>query len=168
MALYYAIIYGRAKGILLTPLKTWKTIKKESGYIIETFMFLFVSCLASGLLSLIKGHFWLAEIYIPFSTILISSIIIRFFKLIKKIDWERNFSLLVYSFCPLIWYYSLSFIIHLQQFLLPMGLIHSFVLLFISIKIFFDVTFLQILSMMLKIILVAFGCLYLLMVFFSG
>ena len=168
MVLYCAIIAGRAKGILLTPLKTWKTVKKESGYIIETFIFLFVSCLVSGLLSLIKGHFWLAEIYIPFSTILISSVIIRFFKLIRKIDWERNFSLLVYSFCPLIWYYSLSFIINLQQFLLPLGLIHSFVLLFISIKILLDTRFLQTLSLMLKIICVAFGCLYLLMVFFSG
>ncbi|MDR1582052.1 MAG: hypothetical protein LBS55_02145, partial [Prevotellaceae bacterium] len=79
-------------------------MRKETGYTVETVVFLFVCCLVSGLLVLIRGFpGWMSEIFIPFFTILISSILLRFIKQIRKISWEGNFNLIAYSCFPLLW-----------------------------------------------------------------
>ncbi|MDR1886919.1 MAG: YIP1 family protein [Prevotellaceae bacterium] len=155
----------RIKGILFSPIKTWKSMKKESGYTIETVVFLFACCLLPGLLSLVKSlPGWMSEIFIPFFVILIVSILLRFFKPIRKISWEGNFNLIVYSFFPLLWCYSLSFIFHSRQYLLSFGLLYSVVLLFIGCKNSMNITFWQCLALVMEIVLLLFFCLYLMMI----
>ncbi|MDR0559976.1 MAG: hypothetical protein LBG92_07375 [Prevotellaceae bacterium] len=168
MVFYFAVLLSRIKGVLFLPLKTWKTIGTESGYSIETLIFLFISCLCAGLASLIKSSVWIQEFFIPFFSVLTSSVLIRFFKPIRKADWENSFNLTVYSFFPLIWCYSLSFIFGFQQFLLPFGLLHSLTLLFISVKTVLKTGFFQTLVLIFKITFMVFCCLYIMMVFFSG
>jgi hypothetical protein len=143
-------------------------MKKESGYTIETLVFLFVCCLVPGLLTLAKGFSgWMSEIFIPFSTVLISSILLRLFKQIRKISWEGNFNLTVYSFFPLFWCYALGYIIGYRQYLLPFGLLYSIILLFIACKKSINISFWQCLLLAVKIVLLMFFCLYMLMVPFS-
>jgi hypothetical protein len=166
---YFAKLKQRIKGILFSPLKTWDSMKKESGYTVETLVFLFVCCLVPGLLTLVKGFSgWMSGIFIPFFTVLIVSILIRFFKPIRKISWEENFNLIVYSFFPLFWCYALAHIFHNRQYLLPFGLLYSVILLFIGCKKSMNINFWQCLSLVVKIVLLLFFCLYLLMVPMSG
>jgi hypothetical protein len=140
-------------------------MKKESGYTVETLVFLFVCCLIPGLLTLVRGFAgWMSEIFIPFFAVLISSILIRFFKPIRKISWETNFNLLVYSFFPLFWCYALSHIFSYRQYLLPFGLLYSITLLFAGCKKSMNITFWQCLSLVAKIVALLLFCLYLLMV----
>jgi hypothetical protein len=110
----------------------------------------------------------MSEIFIPFFAVLISSILIRFFKQIRKIGWEGNFNLIVYSFFPLFWCYSLSFVFNYRQYLLPFGLLYSIILLFIGCKKNLSITFFQCLLLVLKIILLLFFCVYMLMAPFSA
>ncbi|MDR1594448.1 MAG: YIP1 family protein [Prevotellaceae bacterium] len=169
MNFYFTKIRERIKGILFSPLKTWKSMSKESGYTVETVIFLFVCCLVPGLLTLVKGFpGWMSEIFIPFCTILISSILLRFIKHIRKISWEGNFNLTVYSFFPLLWCYALSHIFNYRQYLLPFGLLYSIILLFIACKKSINISFWQCLLLVAKIVLILFFCLYLLMVPLSG
>jgi hypothetical protein len=120
------------------------------------------------LLALVRGFpNWMPEIFIPFFTILISSILLRFIKQIRKISWEGNFNLTVYSFFPLLWCYSLSYIFNNRQYLLPFGLFYSIILLFIGCKKSMDISFWQCLLLVIEIVLLLFFCLYLLMVPFS-
>lgn len=140
-------------------------MKKESGYTVETTVFLFICCLVPGLLTLVKGFSgWMSEIFIPFFTILTVSILMRSFRLIRRISWEGNFNLIVYSFFPLFWCYALSFIFDKRQYLLPLGLVYSIILLFIACKKSMKLSVLQCLSLVFKIVLLLFFCLYLLMV----
>jgi F0F1-type ATP synthase assembly protein I len=140
-------------------------MKKESGYTVETLVFLFVCCLIPGLLTLVRGFAgWMSEIFIPFFTVLITSILIRFLKPVRKISWEMNFNLIVYSFFPLFWCYALSYIFGYRQYLLPFGLLYSTILLFAGCKKSMDVSFWQCLALVLKIVLLLLFCLYLLMV----
>jgi hypothetical protein len=74
----------------------------------------------------------------------------------------------VYSFFPLFWCYSLSFVFNYRQYLLPFGLLYSLILLFIACKKSLQITVLQCLLLVLKIILLLFACVYLLMVPFSS
>ncbi|MDR1338598.1 MAG: YIP1 family protein [Prevotellaceae bacterium] len=165
MNFYHAKLKQRVKGILFSPLKTWESMKKESGYTIETVVFLFACCLVPGLLSLVKGFpGWMSEIFIPFFTMLVSSIFLRFLKHIRKISWEGNFNLTVYSFFPLLWCYSLSLIFGNRQYLLPFGLLYSLILLFIACKKSLKISFLQCLLLVFEIVILLFFCLYLLMV----
>ncbi|MDR0384969.1 MAG: YIP1 family protein [Prevotellaceae bacterium] len=157
------------KGILFSPLKTWDSMKKESGYTVETVVFLFVCCLVPGLLALARGfQGWISEIFIPFFTMLVSSILLRFIRQIRKISWEGNFNLTVYSFFPLLWCYSLSYIFNNRQYLLPAGLLYSVVLLFIACKKSMNLPFWQCLLLVMQIVLSLFFYLYLLMVPLSG
>jgi hypothetical protein len=166
---YFATLKQRIKGVLFSPLKTWSVMKQETGYTVETLVFLFVCCLVPGLLTLVRGFSgWMSETFIPFFTVLISSILIRFFKPIRKISWEVNFNLLVYSFFPLFWCYALAYIVNYRQYLLPFGLLYSIVLLFIACKNSMVISFWQCLSLVAKIVLLLFFCLYLLMVPLSG
>jgi hypothetical protein len=143
-------------------------MKKESGYTIETLVFLFACCLIQGLLTLVRGfQGWMSEIFVPFLTILISSILLRFFKQIRKISWEGNFNLIVYSFFPLFWCYSLSYIFNYRQYLLPFGLLYSIILLFIACKKSMNLSFWQCLILVVEIVLFLFFCLYLFMVLLS-
>jgi hypothetical protein len=140
-------------------------MKKESGYTIETILFLFACCLIPGLLTLVRGFSgWMSEIFIPFFTILIVSILMRSFRLIRRIGWEGNFNLIVYSFFPLFCCYALTFIFNNRQYLLPFGLFYSIILLFIACKKSMNISFIQCFFLVLKIILLLFFCLYLLMV----
>ncbi|MDR2027874.1 MAG: YIP1 family protein [Prevotellaceae bacterium] len=169
MNFYLAKLKQRVRGILFSPLKTWELMKKESGYTIETVVFLFICCLIPGLLALVRGFSgWVSEIFIPFFTVLISSILLRFLRQIRKISWEGNFNLAVYSFFPLFWCYALSYIFNNRQYLLPFGLLYSIMLLFIACKKSMNLSFGQCLLLVLKIVLLLFFCLYLLMVPFSG
>jgi hypothetical protein len=169
MNFYFTTLQERVKGILFTPLQTWESMKKESGYTIETVVFLFVCCLIQGLLALIRGFpGWISEIFVPFFAILISSILLRLIKQIRKISWEGNFNLVVYSFFPLMWCYSLSFIFNNRQYLLPFGLLYSLILLFIACKKNMNLPFWQCLLLVIEIVLLLFFCLYLLMVPLSG
>jgi hypothetical protein len=99
---------------------------------------------------------------------LISSILLRFIKHIRKISWEGNFNLTVYSFFPLLWCYALSHIFNYRQYLLPFGLLYSIILLFIACKKSINISFWQCLLLVAKIVLILFFCLYLLMVPLSG
>jgi hypothetical protein len=162
---YHTTLKQRIKGILFSPFKTWESMKKESGYTIETLVFLFACCLIPGLLSLVKGFpGWMSEIFIPFFAILVSSILLRFLKQIRKISWEGNFNLTVYSFFPLLWCYSLCFIFGGRQYLLPFGLVYSTVLLFIACKKSLAISFMQCMLLVFEIVLLLLFCLYLLMV----
>jgi hypothetical protein len=144
-------------------------MRKESGYTIETIVFLFVCCFVPGLLALVRSFpSWMSEVFIPFFTILISSILLRFIKPIRKISWEGNFNLIVYSFFPLFWCYALSYIFNHRQYLLPFGLLYSIVLLFIACRITMNIPFWQCLLLVLEIVLLLFFCLYMLMVPLSG
>jgi hypothetical protein len=155
--------------MLFSPQKTWGTMKQESGYVIETVAFLFVCCLIPGLLTLVRGFSgWMSEIFIPFITVLISSLLLRFLKPIRKIGWEDNFNLTVYSFFPLFWCYALSFIINSRQYLFPLGFVYSVILLFIGCKKSMKLSFWKCLLLVVEIVLILFFCLYLLMVPLSG
>jgi hypothetical protein len=88
----------------------------------------------------------------------------RFIKPIRKISWEGNFNITVYSFFPLFWCYSLSLIFNNRQYLLPLGLIYSVILLFIACKKSMKISYGQCLLLVLKIVVLLFFCLYLLMV----
>jgi hypothetical protein len=166
---YFAKLKHRVKGILFSPPKTWESMKQESGYTIETLVFLFVCCLIPGLLTLVRGFAgWMSEIFIPFFAVLVSSILIRFFKPVRKIGWETNFNLLVYSFFPLFLCYALSYIFNYRQYLLPFGLLYSMILLFVGCKKSMDISFWQCLSLVVKIVLLLLFCLYVLMVPLSG
>lgn len=168
MNFYFIKLKQRVKGILFSPIKTWESMKKESGYTIETLVFLFACCLIQGLLTLVRGfQGWMSEIFVPFLTILISSILLRFFKQIRKISWEGNFNLIVYSFFPLFWCYSLSYIFNYRQYLLPFGLLYSIILLFIACKKSMNLSFWQCLILVVEIVLFLFFCLYLFMVLLS-
>jgi hypothetical protein len=160
MVFYPTKLADRIKGIILSPLQTWKTMKKESGYALETLLFLFVGCLFAGLSSIAKNAEWVSEICIPFLSCMITSVLMRFFKLIRKINWESNFNMLVYSFFPLVWCYTLSMLFDYRHCFLPFGLIYSFILLFLSVKAIIDVSLLRCLSLTMKIILLLFSCLY--------
>jgi hypothetical protein len=169
MNFYLTKLKQRVKGILFSPLKTWESMKKESGYTVETIVFLFACCLIQGLLALVRGFSgWMPEIFIPFFAVLISSILLRFIKQIRKISWEGNFNLIVYSFFPLLWCYSLSYIFNNRQYLLPFGLLYSIILLFIGCKKSMNISFWQCLLLVVEIVLFLFVCLYLLMVPLSG
>jgi hypothetical protein len=135
-------------------------MKKESGYALETLLFLFAGCLFAGLSSIAKNAEWVSEIFIPFLSCMIASVLMRFFKLIRKINWESNFNMLVYSFFPLVWCYSLSMLFDHRHYLLPFGLAYSVVLLFLSVKAMIDVSILRCLSLTLKILLLLFACIY--------
>jgi hypothetical protein len=144
-------------------------MRKESGYTVETIVFLFFCCLVPGLLTLAKGFpGWMSEVFIPFFTILVSSILLRFIKPIRKISWEGNFNLVVYSFFPLFWCYALSYIFNHRHYLLPFGLLYSIVLLFIACRKMMNISFPQCMLLVLEIVLLLFFCLYLLMVPLSG
>jgi hypothetical protein len=158
---------GRIKGILFSPVETWKTVKKESGYAVETLVFMFACCLLVGLTSLVRKSGWIAEVFIPFFTVLISSVLVRFLKLIQRADWETTFNQIVYSFFPLSWCYALSFVFGYRQYLLPAGVLYSMVLLFISVKVALNATFFQSLSLTLKIVAILFVCLYFLLTLLS-
>lgn len=169
MNFYLEKLKQRIKGILFSPLKTWETMRGESGYAVETLVFLFVCCLIPGLLALARDlPGWTSEIFIPFFSILISSILMRFIKQIRKISWEGNFNLTVYSFFPLFWCYALSFIFGNRHWLLPFGLLYSTVLLFIACKKSMKISVWQCLLLVIKIVVILFFCLYLLMVPLSG
>jgi hypothetical protein len=96
------------------------------------------------------------------------SILLRFIKQIRKISWEGNFNLMVYSCFPLLWCYSLSYIFNYRQYFLPFGLLYSIILLFIACKKSMNISFWQCLLLVMKIVLLLFFCLYLHMVLFSG
>ena len=167
MVFYLKVLGSRVKGVLLSPVKTWKTIKKESGYPAETIVFIFICCLLAGIFSFIRGtSAWIPEIFVPFFTILLSSVIIRFFKEVQRINWEGSFNLIVYSYFPLILCYGLSFI-NYREFILPLGLIYSTILLYISIKSVFNISVGKSLSLLVKITFIVFFCFWVLMVLFS-
>jgi hypothetical protein len=169
MNFYPKKLKQRVKGILFSPSKTWESLKKESGYTVETIVFLFTCCLVPGLLALARGFSgWTSEIFIPFFSMLVSSILMRFIKQIRKIGWEGNFNLIVYSFFPLFCCYSLSLIFNNRQYLLPFGLLYSIILLFIACKKSMNISFWKCLLLVMEIILILFSCLYLLMVPLSG
>jgi hypothetical protein len=165
MNFYFTKLKQRVRGILFSPIKTWSEMTKESGYTVETLAFLFFCCFVSGVLTLLRGFpGWTSEIFIPFFTILISSILVRFFRPIRKISWEGNFNLIVYSFFPLFWCYALTYILGNRQLLLPCGLLYSMIILFIGCRIYMGISFWKCLSLVLKIVLLLLFCLYLLMV----
>jgi hypothetical protein len=122
-----------------------------------------------GLLTLIRGFTgWMSEIFIPFITILISSILLRFVKHMRKIAWEGNLNLIVYSFFPLFWCYALSFIFNHRHYFLPFGLFYSIILLFIACKKSMNISFWKCLLLVVKIVVLLFFYLYLIMVPLSG
>lgn len=168
MAFYLKVLGSRIGGVLYSPVKTWKSIRKEPGYTIESLVFLFFCCLLIGLLSLTKGKTsWLSEIFIPFLTVFISSVFIRFFKEIKKVNWECSFNLIVFPYYPLLLCYAFSFL-NYRQYILPAGLILSTILLFTAIKSSLDISIAKSLSLTLKITLTVFFCFFTLMVLLSA
>jgi len=168
MGIFYTkVLTNRFAGILFRPAKTWNAIKKESGYVVESFAFLFICCVIVGLFSFVKKQSgWFPELFIPFFSILISSILIRFLKEIKKINWECSFNLIVFSFFPLLLLYALSFIVGSRQILIPLGVVYSLILLIVASKIALNLTLLNALSISSKIFLIILACLYSLMVLF--
>jgi hypothetical protein len=107
---------------------------------------------------------WMSEIFIPFFAILSTSILLRIFKQLRKIGWEENLNLIVYSFFPLCWCYSLCFIFGGRPYLLSFGLFYSVILLFIACKKNVNLPFGQCLLLVFQIVILLFFCLYLLMV----
>ena len=162
MVFYPAKLADRIKGIILSPFQTWRTMKKESGYTLETLLFLFVGCLFAGLSSIAKNVEWVSETCIPFFSCMITSVLMRFFPPVRKISWESNFNMLVYSFFPLVWCYAFGMLFDHRQYFLPFGLFYSSVLLFLSVKAIIDLPLLRCLSLTLKIIILLFACLYVL------
>ncbi|MDR2563047.1 MAG: hypothetical protein LBC98_03795 [Prevotellaceae bacterium] len=138
MKVYFSLLKSRILGIFKSPVAVWKSMKGESGYIIETVAYLFAYCATTGFSSLVrKDDSWAPETFIPFCALLLSSVLVRFVSPdMRKTNWEGSLNLITYSYFPFLLAFTLSYIFGKRQFILPVGLVYSLILSVLAIRIF--------------------------------